>query len=421
MKGKWALLALLCAIFVTYTVDRALLGLLAVPIQNELGLGNTMFGVLSAAIFWTYSVCVPFSGLVGDRFNRARVIGLAAVAWSAMTFLAGFAGGFWSLFALCSVAIVVPQTLYSPCANALIAEHHDSTRTVALSAHQAAYYTGWLLSGVLVASVLALFGSWRWVFFVCGSVGLAVGAVFIACSRMFARSAVAGAAASTVRPPTLGESLKAFFGCRTAMLVAVCYVTEVFVSCGYGAWGPKFVAGKFHLSAAAAGTGVMFWHYAAALAAILVTGFVTDRCVVRMPRFRLALSATALVASMPVLVVFGTSESLPTIWAAAAALGALIGVIGANQFTAIFDVVPSNCRSGALGFLNVIAGLVGSLAPIGLGWLSDHDSVSVFGYGGFELGFSSMSLVQLLAAAALAFAMFVTFGKDRARLPGRSK
>ena len=414
MKGKWTLLALLCAIFVTYTVDRALLGLLAVPIQSELGFDDMTFGILTAAIFWTYSVCVPFSGLVGDRFNRARVIGLAAIAWSAMTLLAGFAGGFWSLFLLCSVAIVVPQTLYGPCANALIAEHHDSTRTVALSAHQAAYYTGWLLSGVLVAAVLGRFGSWRWVFFVCGSAGLAVGAVFLVCSRRFSRTpaTASGASASAVRPPTLRESLKAFFGCRTAMLVAVCYVTEVFVSCGYGAWGPKFVAAKFHLSAAEAGTGVMFWHYTAALAAILATGFVTDRCVVRMPRFRMALSAAALVCSMPALVVFGTSECLTAVWASAAALGALIGVIGANQFTAIFDVVPSNCRSGTLGFLNVIAGLVGSLAPIGLGWLSDHASVSLFGRSGFELGFASMSLLQLVPAAALLVAMLFTFRRD---------
>ena len=111
MKGKWTLLAFLCAIFVTYTVDRALLGILAVPIQEETGISNVRFGVLSAAIFWTYSVCVPFSGLAGDRFNRARIIGFAAVAWSAMTLLAGFASGFWSLLLLVSVAICAPQTL----------------------------------------------------------------------------------------------------------------------------------------------------------------------------------------------------------------------------------------------------------------------------------------------------------------------
>ena len=137
----------------------------------------------SAAIFWTFSVCVPFSGLAGDRFNRAKLIGFAAVAWSAMAILAGFAGGFWTLFLFASVALVAPQTMYGPSANALLAECHADTRTVALSCHQAAYYTGWFVSGAAVAGITALFGSWRAAFFVCGAVGLVVGLTFLLGAR----------------------------------------------------------------------------------------------------------------------------------------------------------------------------------------------------------------------------------------------
>ena len=413
MKGKWTLLAFLCAIFVTYTVDRALLGILAVPIQEETGISNVRFGVLSAAIFWTYSVCVPFSGLAGDRFNRARIIGFAAVAWSAMTLLAGFASGFWSLLLLVSVAICAPQTLYGPSANALVAEYHKETRTIAMSCHQAAYYTGWFVSGAAVAGVLALFGSWRGAFFTFGSVGLVLGAAFLwfkgrtGDGRHETRAAETGDGRPKTGKPTVSASLKAFFGCKTALLVAVCYVAEVFVGYGYSAWGPKFVAQKFSLTPAQAGTGVMFWHYASAFAAILVAGFATDRFVKRMPRFRMALSTGALVVSMPALWLFGTSGSLPVVWASAATLGAMLGVIGANQFTAIFDVVPSAYRSGSIGFLNVIAGLVGSTAPIALGALSEARGV-----GGFELGFASMAGVQLVAIAGLVCAMLFTFRAD---------
>ena len=408
MKGKWTLLAFLCAIFVTYTVDRALLGILAVPIQEETGISNVRFGVLSAAIFWTYSVCVPFSGLAGDRFNRARIIGFAAVAWSAMTLLAGFASGFWSLLLLVSVAICAPQTLYGPSANALVAEYHKETRTIAMSCHQAAYYTGWFVSGAAVAGVLALFGSWRGAFFTFGSVGLVLGAAFLlVMGRTSRTSGTGGTSETTAAKPTVSASLKAFFGCKTALLVAVCYVAEVFVGYGYSAWGPKFVAQKFALTPAQAGTGVMFWHYASSFAAILVAGFLTDRFVKRMPRFRMALSTGALVVSMPALWLFGTSGSLPVVWASAATLGAMLGVIGANQFTAIFDVVPSAYRSGSIGFLNVIAGLVGSTAPIALGALSETRGV-----GGFELGFAAMAGVQLVAIAGLVCAMLFTFRAD---------
>ena len=89
----------------------------------------------------------------------------------------GFAGGFWSLFLLVSFAIVVPQTVYSPTAHALIASLHKETRTVAMSCHQAAYYTGWFVSGAAVAGVLALFGSWRAAFFTFGALGFILGVV----------------------------------------------------------------------------------------------------------------------------------------------------------------------------------------------------------------------------------------------------
>lgn len=408
MKSKWTLLAFLCAIFVTYTIDRALLGILAVPIQDELGLTNVEFGVLSAAIFWTYALCVPFSGLAGDRFNRAKLVGIAVIAWSAMTLFAGFANGFWSLFLLASVAIVAPQTMYGPAANALLAERHRETRTIALSCHQAAYYVGWFTSGAAVTAAVAFFGSWRSSFFTFGSIGLAVGVLFFLWNR-------GGSAASVPMKRSDGvgfrSSLGAFFGCRTALLAAVCYVAEAFVGFGYSAWGPKFIAQKFSLTVAQAGTGAMFWHYASAFCAILVAGFATDRFVRRMPRFRLALSACALVVSMPTLVCFGLSDSLPVVWTAAALLGAMIGVIGANQFTAIFDVVPSHFRAGSVGFLNVIAGLVGSISPIALGALSGSRGVL-----GFEIGFAAMAAVQFVAVVALVLAMAFTFTRDFAAM-----
>ena len=415
MKDKWLLLVFLFAIFVTYTVDRALLGLLAVPIQKELGLTNSQIGVLSAAVFWTYSACVTFSGLAGDLFNRAKIIGFAAVAWSAMAIFAGCATGFWSLFVLFSIAICAPQTLYGPSANALVAEYHKETRTIALSIHQAAYYTGWFLSGVVVAAVLAWFGSWRAAFFVCGTAGLVFGTAFLVWQRCgglkgggakTAQAAVAQAAAAAEKP-TLKKSILAFFGCRTALLTSVCYVTQVAVGYGYSVWGPKFVAQKFNISPAQAGTGVMFWHYAAAFAAIVAAGFVTDRLVKRNPRFRMFLSAGAVVGTIPALVLFGVSDVLWVVWASAAFLGAMIGVIGANQFTMVFDVVPSAYRSGSVGFLNVMAGLIGSLAPIMLGNLSQS-----YGIPGFEKGFAAMAGVEVFALVTLLAAAVFTYNRD---------
>lgn len=168
--GKWSTLAFLCGIFVVYTIDRALLGVLAIQIQETTGVSDVQFGFLNSAVFWTYALCVPFAGLVGDRFDRRKIIALAAIAWSAMTLCAGFANGFWSLLLLVSFAVTVPQTFYGPSVNALIASLHKETRTIALGCHQAAFYSGWFLSGFAVAGILTILGTWRAAYFIFGAV-----------------------------------------------------------------------------------------------------------------------------------------------------------------------------------------------------------------------------------------------------------
>ena len=403
--NKWTILAFLCGLFLVYTVDRAILGVLAIPIQDELKLTDVQFGLLSSGIFWTYALVVPFAGLVGDRFDRRRLIGWAAVFWSVMTFCAGFANSFAVLFLLVSVAVVVPQTLYSPTANALISEHHKETRTLALSCHQAAYYTGWFVSGAAVAAVLAFCGSWRWTYFIFGGIGIVLGSAFL----LYGSSSKAVAAAAAAKPP-VSASLKAFFGCPTALLCAFAYIVEVFVGYGYSAWGPKFIAKKFGLTPGAAGTGVMFWHYAAAFAAILTSGWLTDRFIHRYPRFRLAFMLATQFVAAPMLVLFAFGPTLASVWTAAAVFGLSRGAYGANQFAAIFDVVDSRYRAGALGFLNVFAGLIGSLAPIGIGCLSQ-----TYGNRGFEWGFAALGGAFVVAIAALLVAHFVTYGRDMER------
>lgn len=402
--SRWSLLAFLCGAFFVYNVERALLGLLAVPIQAETGVTDLQFGLLNSAVFASYAVLAPFAGLLGDRVDKARLLGVTVIAWSALTVLAGFASGFWSLLALASVAITVPQTCYAPAANALIAATHRETRTVALGCHQSAYYAGWFASGGIVAGVVALFGTWRAAFWTCGAAGLALGTAFLVFGARRVPAAATGGGAGA---PSLRRGLRAFFGCPSALLAGAGYVAVVFAACGYGAWAPKFVALKFSLSPEKAGAGALFAHYAAALAAIFVAAALTDACVKRRPGFRLALQAGALAAAAPLCALFGLGETLAVALGAAALFGVMRGLFEANAFASVFDVVPADCRAGAIGFLQVIAGLAGSTAPLMLGALSQR-----LGVRGLGLGFVVTGGVLALGATALAVSLRFTFAGD---------
>lgn len=408
MKNKWTLLAFLCATFAIYTIDRALLGPLAIPIQNDTGITDVQFGILNGGIFWTFAFIVPFAGYAGDRLNRAKLIGFASIAWSVMVMLSGFATGFWSLLLLVSFAVTAPQTLYAPSAFALLAARHKETRTVAFSCHQAAYYAGWFLSGAAVAVILWLFGSWRAAYFVMGAVGCLLGVAFLLSSRSGESSGSVAQAVENVNKPGVMEVVKAFFCCPSAVIAALGHVAFTAVAFGYSAWGPKFVALKFNISAGAAGTGVMFWHFAASFVAVLLAGMATDRFVRKMPRFRLALQSVSLLASAPMLIMFGYSPSLWMVWTVAALFGVTKGAFEANSVNSIYDVMPANCRSSAIGFLNVLTGVLGSLAPISLGWLSQHQGIA-----GLEKGFAAMGLVMVFFCGLMCVSLFHTFYKDR--------
>jgi len=407
MKGKWTLLVFLCATFVVYTIDRALLGVLAIPIQRDTGMSDVQFGVLNSAVFWAYAAVVPIAGWLGDRYNRGMIIGIASIVWSLMTVLAGRACGFWSFLLLASVSITVPQTFYAPAAAGLIASCHRETRGVAMGLHQAAFYVGWMASGFSVATVLHLWDSWRAAYSLFGVVGFVLGCIFL---FVTCRGEWNPQSEALRKKPGFVESFKVFFRCPSAVLASLGHVAFTFATFGYCAWGPKFVAKKFSVSPWAAGSGVMFCHFAAAFAAILVAGFLTDIVVRRHPGFRLMLQSAALVLAAPAFMFFGYSGSLMGAWCAAACIGIAKGAFEANSVNSVFDVIHPRFHASAMGYVNVLSGVIGSTAAVFLGWMSQHG-----GTHGLEVGFAVVGSVLAASSVLTLSSLIFTFTRDRKR------
>lgn len=56
---KWVVLALLSGAFFFHQADRALFGLLTIPIQEDLGLTDLQIGWVNTALFCTLAVTTP--------------------------------------------------------------------------------------------------------------------------------------------------------------------------------------------------------------------------------------------------------------------------------------------------------------------------------------------------------------------------
>ena len=390
-----------CAFFF-HQADRALFGLLTIPIQNDLHLTDVQIGWINTTLSWTLAAMTVVAGFLGDRFSRKWIITLSLIAWSLMTICMGFVGGFVGALFFRSIATGVGESFYAPSAYALIACHHKETRSVALSIHQAALYVGLMASGLVVAWALGFLGSWRNVFIAFGAAGCALGLLFIWALKD-GRNPV-----NPVKKDPLSAGLRAYFCNPSALCATAGFVAIVFVNNAYLFWAPKFAAEKFAVGVGEAGKGVMLWHHLFAFAAILAGGVITDHFVKKMPRFRLGFQSLALLSGAPMLLWIGFAPSFAALLVAASCYGVFRGFFEVNTHASLFDVVPPQFRSTAVGLLNMIAFFFGGLSGVAMGALSQK-----WGVHGFEIGFGIMAGTYALGAALMAFSFFFTFNKNR--------
>ena len=402
---KWLLIALLSCAFFFHQADRALFGLLTIPIQKDVGLTDVQIGWINTTLSWTLAAMTVVAGFIGDRFSRKWIITLSLIAWSLMTICMGFVGGFVGALFFRSIATGVGESFYAPSAYALIACHHKETRSVALSIHQAALYVGLMASGLVVAWALGFLGSWRNVFIAFGAAGCALGVLFIWALKD-GRNPVNPV--NPVKKDPLSAGLRAYFCNPSALCATAGFVAIVFVNNAYLFWAPKFAAEKFAVGVGEAGKGVMLWHHLFAFAAILAGGVITDHFVKKMPRFRLGFQSLALLSGAPMLLWIGFASSFAALLVAASCYGVFRGFFEVNTHASLFDVVPPQFRSTAVGLLNMIAFFFGGLSGVAMGALSQK-----WGVHGFEIGFGIMAGTYALGAALMAFSFFFTFNKNR--------
>jgi len=413
---KWVLVALLSCAFFFHQADRAIFGLLTIPIQNELGLSDIQIGWINTVLSWTLAGMAFIAGPIGDRFSRKWLITGSLIAWSLMTFMMGFVGD-WRIFGVVipaffvvmffrSIATGVGESFYGPCYPPLIAAFHKETRSIALSIHQGALYVGLMCSGVLTAWALGVLGSWRQVFMLFGGAGALLGVYFIFVLKD-GRPPESKEGRSEL-PESFFSGVRFFFRTPSAVCAMIGFVAIVFVNNAYLFWAPKFMAEKFGMSVGTAGAQTMFWHHLLAFAAIIVGGMVTDRFVKRMPRFRLGFQAVSMVCGVPCLLAVGWAPSAAAMVVMSAAYGVFRGSFEVNTHASLFDVMPARYRSTSVGIFTVFAFFVGGLSGVMMGALSQR-----FGVKGFEIGFVLMGLVYAIGAAAMAVSFFYTFRKDR--------
>src|SRR5688572_2880502 len=231
----WAVLAILCFVYVLNFLDRQLLSILAKPIQDDLGVTDGQLGRISGLYFALfYCVLAIPVGWFADRTNRVRVLSFACALWSAATVACGLSTNYPQLVAA-RMSVGVGEAGGVPPSYAIISDYFPpGTRGTALSLFNLGPPIGLALGVAFGASIAAAY-SWRSAFICLGAVGIVTALIVLLVVREPVRGGLdapraSGESASTPAKAAFWPTCRKFFSNPVLLRVSLATGATQFVT-----------------------------------------------------------------------------------------------------------------------------------------------------------------------------------------------
>lgn len=370
-RGAWTVVGLLWVVAMLNYLDRTLIVNMGPPIEADLQITDTAFGLFSSVFLWVYAGCSLFAGFIADRFGHRRVILFSVVVWSAATLWTGLAPDFqWMLIARAVMGI--SEAFYLPAALALVVEfHRGSTRARATGLHMTGIYVGSILGGL--GGWMATHFDWRLSFQVFGVFGILYGlflAFVLKDPPPFEGDEDGAATPEQTEQPRLGAALAALLGSRSficLMLAGACIGTAGWLII---TWTPMFLERELNVSLTLAGIYAAIFS-AAKFGGVLLGSDLSDRLAMRNPRARALIPAVAYCVAAPAFFFIGVNPTVIVVLTAISLYGIAQGFMDSNQMPAVCTVVDNRYRATAYGLLNFTGTSIGGLIAFMGGWLKD--------------------------------------------------
>jgi MFS family permease len=354
-RYKWSVVAMLWWIAFFNYADRQAIFSVFPLLEKEMHLTLTQLGLLGSSFAWVYGLLSPFSGIIVDRVRRKTAILGGLHLWSVICMATAVSRGFGALLFFRS-AEGMGESFYFPAGVSMVSDYHGlETRSRALGLHQTSVYIG-TIGGGAFAGLIAQHYGWRWSFVVFGAAGIVLG---LALHRFL------------IEPPraltTVRMSFAEFFKVvnARAVLLMLAFLCANFVAVVLLSWMPKFLFDQFHMSLAAAGFTATIYVQLASFLGSPFGGWLADYW-----QRRPLVQAIGVLGGAPFVVLCGLTKSTLVLVAALAAWGFFKGMYDANIFASLFDVIPTEARGTAAGFMNMVGWIGGGSAPVMVGWVA---------------------------------------------------
>lgn len=172
-RFAWMVAGLLFAGSLVNYMDRAALGVVKLPLCEELRLTNTDFGLALNAFLLAYMVLYVVGGRLADRLGYHRAFVVTIVFWSMANMMHAAAAGLLSLCFLRALLGVGEGGFYPAALRASSDWFPPETRSKAVGLYLCGLSVGSLLTPPVVAWITASYG-WRASFVATGALGFAL-------------------------------------------------------------------------------------------------------------------------------------------------------------------------------------------------------------------------------------------------------
>jgi sugar phosphate permease len=384
-RYRWVILAVLWLTLLLSYFDRVAIAAALPFMTSELHLSGSVAGLLSGALFLSYTLVQVPAGRITDRWGQRRFIVAAIAWWTVFSVLTGAVAG--SIAALLAVRFLMgagegfhPPPLWRTMANWF----GSGRRALPLAIMLTALPLGPALAPAIAFPVIAAWG-WRWVFYATVVPGVLVALLALVLLRDTPERRDATAPQAARRTATHRA-----WWVPHVWLTFGAFLFYGFVLYGLMGWLPTYLITYRHLDLGRAGW-LSTSPYLAGTVGLLVGAYLCQR---RFNHARRAFVATTYLATAACVAATAAAPTVPLAGAALTGAGMFL-YAGLGPFWSVpMDVVAPDEVGTWLGFINMGTQISGFLGPILIGWLLQTT-------GSFQPALVAMIVSLLLGAGCL--------------------
>lgn len=369
-------LAVLCAMYFLFYIDRVNISTAATRIQTDLHLSNAEIGFVFSAFAYPYAFFQIFGGWIADRFGPRRTLFWSGLIVGVTTMATGLAGGLGSLFLIRLLLGFGEGAAFPTATRAMASWSPASSWGWAQGVTHSASRLGNAITPTVV-SLLIITSSWRISFIAVGAVSFLWAAVwwwfFRDDPRLHPRvtqgelAILAVTARGSDRQPVPWGTLIRRIAPVTAVDFCYGWILWLFLN-----WLPGFFqkSSGLNLKTSALFASAVFF---AGVVGDSLGGVISDFVLRASGSLRLArcgVIAFGLIAGCICLLLLRFADSLPSITMCLAGAFFFVELVVAPIWAIPMDIAPHHAGK-ASGLMNLGFGIAGVISPVVIGFIID--------------------------------------------------